>query len=102
MATKHRLQAKRLHYSGKKMGKIETVVFALKARWICALSNSPLGLKKKRGRKVRSIFELQIGQSNKSTALTMNIKTYPSFSIHFQQSIDRGNKNWAQFYKLIQ
>ena len=81
MTTQHRLQAKRLHYSGKKLGKFETVVFALKARWICALSNSPLGLNKKRGRKVRSIFELQIGQSTKSTALslTMSVKTYPCF-----------------------
>ena len=102
MTTKHTLQAKRLYYSGKKLGKFETVVFALKARWICALSNSPLGLKKKRGRKVRPIFEFQIEQSNKTTALTMIVKTYPSFSIHFKQSIDRGNKNWAQFYKLIQ
>ena len=45
------------------------------------------GLKKKRGRKVRSIFEFQIGQSNKSTALTMIVKTYPSFSIHLKQKL---------------
>ena len=87
----------------KKLGIFETVVFALKARWICALSNSPLGLKKKRGRKVRSIFDFQIGQSDKiCTALAISVKTYSSFSIHFKQSIGRGNKNWAQFYKLTQ
>ena len=75
------------------MGKFETVVFALKARWICALSNSPLGLKKKRGRKVRSIFEFQIGQSNKSTALTMMVKTYPSFSIHLTEATKIGHNS---------
>ena len=82
----------------EKLEKFETVFFASKARWLCALSNSPLGLKKKRGRKVRSIFEFQIGQFNKNTVLTMMVKTYP----YHLKNIDRGNKNRAQFYKLTQ